>query len=341
MLIVVQIVVIIFKILVFLSIYLLKIVCISFILRVWVMSIVRAIISWIFCSDFALLSLNNRLICNSKISAYHLLFWVAKMSIGMVWNVWVVKLSYWSFFYESIVITLIFKDVKIVCFFSMNLIAFKIWKILIILEIYAVYISLLLLMKAKMLDLFKLINLFIILELILIIIFSKKNILVLIMTWMKLMLKSLKMIVLIVLSSGNEFSFRWTYRIMMVLPVVVMMWNSIICYLLSINIIAVFLKIRFNILGSILFKAFMNDFILCTFFIDIWIILNNFCNICILLSCCAAPRASSGINFWIILHLLQICHELKLAFFRNICAPYWLAPNQWFIFFRLLKLRLH
>jgi hypothetical protein len=44
------------------------------------------------------------------------------------------------------------------------------------------------------------------------------------MTWMKLMLKSLKMIVLIVLSSGNEFSFRWTYRIMMVLPVANLPW---------------------------------------------------------------------------------------------------------------------
>jgi hypothetical protein len=207
------------------------------------MSVVWAVISWIFCADFTLLGLDRWLICYTKITSYHLLFWVAEMSIRMVRNIRVVKLSYWPFIYKSMIVTLIFEVIKIICFFSVNLVSFEIWKILIVLEIYAVYIGLLLLMKAEMLDLFWLIEFFIILKLILMIIFTEKKILVLIMTRMKLVLKLLKMIMLIVFCSGNEFCFGWTYRIMMMLSVIVMVRNSIISYLLSINVVVIFLLI--------------------------------------------------------------------------------------------------
>jgi len=209
------------------------------------MCVVWAVISWIFCADFTLLSLDRWLICYTKITSYHLLFWVAEMSIRMVRNIRVIKLSYWPFIYKSMIVTLIFEDIKIICFFSVNLISFEIWKILIVLEIYAVNIGLLLLMKAEMLDLFWLIEFFIILKLILMIIFTKKKILVLIMTRMKLVLKPLKIMMLIVFCSGNEFCFGWTYRIMMMLSVIMMVRNSIICYLLSINVVIIFLMVSF------------------------------------------------------------------------------------------------
>lgn len=150
-------VIVVFKIFIFLIIDLLKVFRVSFILRVWMMSVVWAIVSGVLCSDFALLNLHRRFICISKISSNHLLFGIAKMSVGMVRNVWIIKLSYWSFFYKSMVIALIFEVIKIVCFFSMNLIAFKIRKILITLKIKAVSIILLLLMKSKMLNIFWLI----------------------------------------------------------------------------------------------------------------------------------------------------------------------------------------
>ena len=209
------------------------------------MCVVWAVISWIFCADFTLLSLDRWLICYTKITSYHLLFWVAEMSIRMVRNIRVIKLSYWPFIYKSMIVTLIFEDIKIICFFSVNLISFEIWKILIVLEIYAVYIGLLLLMKTEMLDLFWLIEFFIILKLILMIIFTEKKILVLIMTRMKLVLKPLKIMMLIVFCSGNEFCFGWTYRIMMMLSVIMMVRNSIICYLLSINVVIIFLMVIF------------------------------------------------------------------------------------------------
>jgi hypothetical protein len=209
------------------------------------MCVVWAVISWIFCADFTLLSLDRWLICYTKITSYHLLFWVAEMSIRMVRNIRVIKLSYWPFIYKSMIVTLIFEDIKIICFFSVNLISFEIWKILIVLEIYAVYIGLLLLMKTEMLDLFWLIEFFIILKLILMIIFTEKKILVLIMTRMKLVLKPLKIMMLIVFCSGNEFCFGWTYRIMMMLSVIMMVRNSIICYLLSINVVIIFLMVSF------------------------------------------------------------------------------------------------
>lgn len=241
--IVVQVVIMIIKVLILLSINLLKVFCIPFILRIWMMCVVWAVISWVFCADFTLLSLDCWLICYTKITSYHLLFWIAEMSIRMVRYVRVVKLSYWPFFYESMIVTLIFEDIKIIYFFTVNLIAFEIWKILIVLKVYAVNIGLLLLMKAKMLDLFWLIEFFIILKLILMIIFTEKKILVLIMTWMKLVLRPLKMMMLVILSSGNEFCFGWTNRIMMMLPVVMMVRNSIISYLLSIIVVVIFLLI--------------------------------------------------------------------------------------------------
>ena len=134
------------------------------------------------------------------------------------------------------------------------------------------------------------------------IVFSEKNILVLIMAWMKLMLKSLKMMVLIIVGSGNKFCFRWTYRIMMMLSMILMVWNSVICYLLSVNVIIIFVLISFLVLNSI---VFLSHFILCAFFIVVWIsILDYFCYICILFASCTASWASSNINVRIVLHLL-------------------------------------
>ena len=165
-------VIMVIKVLIFLCINLLEIFCISFVLGIWMMSVVWAVISWIFCADFTLLGLDRWLICYTKITCYHLLFWVAEMSIRMVRNIRVVKLSYWPFIYKSMIVTLIFEVIKIICFFSVNLVSFEIWKILIVMEIYAVNISLLLLMKTKMINLFWLIELFIILKLILMIIYQ-------------------------------------------------------------------------------------------------------------------------------------------------------------------------
>ena len=159
LLIIVQMVIVIIKVIILLRIVLRQVFSIAFILRVRMVCIVWAIISWILCPYFTLLSLNSWLIFVSIISS--------KLFIWMIGNIWIIKLSYWFFLHKSVMIALIFKIGEFIKLLLVYLIALKVWKVLIlmILEIKAIIIIVILLLKAILLHKFLLIDFFIVLKL--------------------------------------------------------------------------------------------------------------------------------------------------------------------------------
>lgn len=106
LLVVVQMMIGIIKVIIFLYIILGQVFRVAFILRVWMVCIIWAIVSGILSSYFTLLILYGWLIDISKISS--ILF------IWMVRNIRIIKLSYWFFLHKSVMIALIFEVSKLI-----------------------------------------------------------------------------------------------------------------------------------------------------------------------------------------------------------------------------------
>jgi hypothetical protein len=135
-------VIVVIEVIIFLNIILWQVFSIAFILGVWVVCIIRAIISWILCTYFTLLSLYGWFVFVSVISC--------KFLIWMVWNIGIIELSYGFILHKSVMISLIFKISEFIKLLLIHLIAFKVWKVLIlmILEIQTIIIIVILLLKA-------------------------------------------------------------------------------------------------------------------------------------------------------------------------------------------------